>query len=81
MDGRPYRLEDYPHNRSLHKEEVIKNEEARLMRGDEKMIPISINSAPVYDSGGRMTHVVVENTDITDKMRRENALSGIYNVQ
>ena len=81
MDGRPYRLEDYPHNRSLRKEEVIKNEEARLMRSNEKMIPISINSAPVYDSGGRMTHVVVENTDITDKVRRENALSGIYNVQ
>ena len=81
MDGRPYRLEDYPHNRSLHNEEVIKNEEARLMRNDEKMIPISVNSGPIYDSSGRMTHVVVESTDITEKMRREDDLSGIYNIE
>ena len=76
MDGRPYKLEDYPHNRSLHHEEVIKNEEARLMRNDEKIITISINSAPIYDSAGRMTHVVVESTDMTDRMRCEDALSG-----
>lgn len=81
MDGRPYRLEDYPHNRSLHNKEVIKNEEARLLRSDEKMIPISVNCAPIYDSRGRMTHVVVENTDMTERMRCEDALSGIYNVQ
>jgi PAS domain-containing protein len=81
MDGRPYKLEDYPHNRSLHHEEVIKNEEARLMRNDEKIITISINSAPIYDSAGRMTHVVVESTDMTDRVRCEDALAGIYNVQ
>jgi PAS domain S-box-containing protein len=78
MVGQPYRLEEYPHNRSLHRGEVIRGEEARLLRSDETMIPVSVNSAPVYDGDGRMAYVVVENTDITEKERLEDASLGIY---
>ena len=81
IDGRPYELEDFPHNRSLHKGEVIKGEYARLLRSDNTTIPISVYSAPIYDSAGKMTHVVIENTDITELLRCENARSGLYGVR
>jgi PAS domain-containing protein len=78
MEGRPYRLEEYPHNRSLHKGEVIRGEKARLLRSDDTIISVAVNSAPIYDESGRMACVVVENTDITELERCKNALAGIY---
>lgn len=77
MNGRPYRLDDYPHNRTLRDGEVIRGEVARLLRSDDTMITISVNSAPIYDSQGRMVYVAIENTDLTELERCENALSGL----
>ncbi|HTX43523.1 MAG TPA: hypothetical protein VMC61_02250, partial [Methanocella sp.] len=78
MDGRPYRLEDYPHNRSLHKGEVIRGEKARLLRSDETTIMVMVNSAPIFDAEGKIAYVVVENTDLTELERCKNAMAGIF---
>lgn len=78
MDGRPYKLEDYPHNRSLHKGEVIRGEKARLLRSDDTTIMVMVNCGPVYDADGKMAYVVVENTDLTELERCKNAMAGIY---
>lgn len=78
IDGRPYKLEDYPHNRSLHKGEVIRGEKARLLRSDETTIMVMVNSGPIYDSEGKIAYVVVENTDLTELERCKNAMAGIY---
>jgi PAS domain-containing protein len=77
MNGRPYRLDDYPHNRTLRDGEVIRGEVARLLRSDDTMITVSVNSAPIYDSQGRMVYVAIENTDLTELESCENALSGL----
>jgi PAS domain S-box-containing protein len=73
-DGRSYTSDEWPLARSLQHGDTVVGEEIEIMRGDGTRGIISVNSAPVRDSGGRIIGGVVVNLDITDRKRVEKAL-------
>jgi len=73
-DGSPYLAEEHPLARSLLRRDVIKGEEMRYRRGDGTETFLSVNSAPIYDSEGRMVLLVVNFVDIGDRKESERAL-------
>jgi diguanylate cyclase (GGDEF)-like protein/PAS domain S-box-containing protein len=73
-DGSPYRNEDWPLFRSLFTGEMVKAEEVIYERGDETRIVLSINSAPIRDSQGRIIMAVSVFDDITGRKQAEEGL-------
>lgn len=73
-DGTPYEPEEYPGARSLVSGEVIKGEVIKYLRNDGKEAFFSLDSAPIRDSEGNVTLVVVTYIDITERRRADNAL-------
>jgi len=73
-DGSPYRPEEYPAARSLLSREIISGEETRYRRGDGTETFLSVDSAPIYDSDGRMVLTVVTFIDIAERKHAEEAL-------
>jgi PAS domain S-box-containing protein len=73
-DKSPYQPEEYPLARSLKSGEVIKAMEMRYRRGDGTETVLSVDSAPIYDSEGRMALAVVTFIDIAERRRAEEDL-------
>ncbi|MEW5803338.1 MAG: PAS domain S-box protein [bacterium] len=74
-DGRPYRGEEWPLGRSVLYGEVVIDEEADILRGDGTHGTISIRSAPIRDSEGKITAAVVIFNDITGRRQNEEMRS------
>ncbi len=70
-DGRPYRSEEWPLSRSLATGEAVYAEEIRCEQSDGSHIIISISSAPVRDSQGRIAIGVGVFHDITERKLAE----------
>jgi PAS domain S-box-containing protein len=73
-DGRPYRLKEMPLHRSLTMGEVVEDEEILLQPKDRGPVHLSVSSAPVRDTQGRIVAAVVTHFDITARKRTESAL-------
>lgn len=74
-DGRPYLPEEYPLARSVLYGETVIDEEADILRGDGSRGTISISSAPVRDSQGKIIAGVVVFNDITVQKQAEEMRS------
>ena len=70
-DGREYKAEEWPLARSIRSGEVVHNEEIRILRGDDTMGTVSVNSAPVFDDQGKIIAGVVIFFDISDRIQSE----------
>lgn len=66
-DGPEYAPLERPLARSILKGEIIKNEECRIVRGDGSRGLLSINSAPILDSDGKIVAGIAILSDITDR--------------
>jgi PAS domain S-box-containing protein len=66
-DGREYEPDERPLTRSLVRGEVVKDEECRIVRSDGTRGLVSINSAPIHDSEGRIVAAVAVLSDITER--------------
>jgi PAS domain S-box-containing protein len=73
-DGSPFHAEDYPMAHSLLSEEVVKGQEVRYRRGDASETVFSVDSAPIYDTEGRMVSAIATFIDIGERKLAENAL-------
>jgi len=73
-DGVPYRAEEHPAARSLLAGEIVKSEEIKYRLQDSTETYFSVNSAPIYDSEGRMVLTIVTFIDIAERRRAEAAL-------
>ena len=73
-DGRLYRTEEWPLSRSVATGEAVEAEEIECERADGTRIVLSISSAPVRDSDGRIDMGVGIFHDITERKRAEVAL-------
>jgi len=73
-DGLPYQAEEYPAARSLKAGEIVKSEEIKYRLEDATEAYFSVNSAPIYDSEGRMVLTIVTLIDIAERKRAEEAL-------
>ncbi len=73
-EGRIYDPEDIPVARSIRTGEVVTGEEINFLRGDGTWGLISMNSAPIYDSEGRVIDAIATFFDITESKKAENAL-------
>ncbi len=66
-DGPEYEFHEQPLTRSILTGEIVRNEECRIERGDGTPGQISISSAPVRDSRGKIVAGVAVMSDITDR--------------
>jgi PAS domain S-box-containing protein len=73
-DGRAYRKEEMPLWRSLHLGEAVMDEEYSLRHQNGPPIHVSVSSAPVRDSQGRIVAGVITYFDITARKQAETAL-------
>jgi PAS domain S-box-containing protein len=73
-DGLPYRADEYPAARSLLSGTTVRNEEIKYQLEDSTEAYLSVNSAPIYDSEGRMVLTIVTLIDIAERKRAEAAL-------
>ena len=73
-DGRPYGLDERPLVRALQRGELVSNEEIRFVRGDQSQGTMLTSAAPVRDREGRVIAAVATFTDITERLRAEEAL-------
>lgn len=73
-DGRLYRTEEWPVCRSMATGEIVEAEEIECERSDGSRITLSISSAPVLDSQGRIAIGVGVFHDITERKRTEQEL-------
>ncbi len=74
-DGRPYTPEEWPVNRSMSTGEVIHAEEIDYERGDGSPVTLSVNSAPIRDSDGKIRIGVVIFQDVTDQILTRERLA------
>lgn len=73
-DGSRYKAEDWPMARSLINGEVVKDEEISTIRGDGTPAIVSISSAPIRNSEGRIIAGVVTFSDITEQKQMQQTL-------
>ncbi len=78
-DGRPYAPQEWPLVRSLQNGEVIVNEEIEFQRGDGTRGWMSVNSAPIYDTGSRIVAAVMAFYDISERRQLIKELEGEVN--
>ncbi len=76
-DGRPYRTEDWPVSRSMATGEVVYAEEVECERKDGARITLSISSAPVRNSEGRIIIGVGIFHDITERKQMIAAIESL----
>jgi PAS domain S-box-containing protein len=67
-DGTPYERDERPVLRSLRRGEVVADEHMRLVRDDGTVVSLSVNSAPVTGSDGRVIAAVVVFQDVTERL-------------
>jgi len=70
-DGQTYQPQEWPLARSITSGEMVTNEEVEILRGDGTRGAVSINSAPIRDSEGRIVAGVVTFFDITERKQVE----------
>ncbi len=73
-DGRPYRTEEWPIMRSMNTGEVVNVEEIECERSDGARIVLSMSSAPIRDSQGKIVMGVGIFHDVTGRKRAEEEL-------
>jgi PAS domain S-box-containing protein len=73
-DGRPYPKEECPIYAALHDGAVHGSSTEVFWRKDGTSFPVEYSSSPVYEQG-RLTGTVITFTDITGRMRAEEALT------
>ena len=73
-NGLPYQAEEYPAARALMSGKIVKSEEIKYRLEDSTDAYFSVNSAPIYDSEGRMVSTIVTFIDIAERKRAEAAL-------
>ncbi|HEX8087286.1 MAG TPA: PAS domain S-box protein, partial [Blastocatellia bacterium] len=67
MDGRRYRLEEWPMWRSINKGEVVYNEEIKMKREDGSWGIFNTSSSPIRNSSGQIVAGVVTFYDTTEE--------------
>ena len=70
-DGRPYEPEEWPLVRSLRDGEIVRDEEAEIVRGDRSRGTISISSTPVRSADGTIAAAVATIIDISRRREAE----------
>jgi signal transduction histidine kinase len=73
IDGTPCDVDDRPIMRSLHKGEIVVGEQMLLPVGNEQMIPVLVNSAPLRSAAGEILGVVAsfENISAIKELERQ----------
>jgi signal transduction histidine kinase len=71
-DGRAYRAHEYPTARSLSSGEVVKSETVFYPRSGSGLAHLSVNSAPIRSSEGRIIAAVSVFQDISELKRAES---------
>ena len=71
-DGNP--VEDFIFEQVLATGEAVYGVERQFTRPDEQQIWISMNAAPIYDSSGNVTSVVLTVEDITERKEQQGRL-------
>jgi signal transduction histidine kinase/PAS domain-containing protein len=79
-DGRSYEPEEWPLARSIHRGEVIQDEEIIFKRGDASYGVMSVASAPVHDQDGQITAGVATFSDISQRRQAETLRLGQLRV-
>jgi PAS domain S-box-containing protein len=74
-NGLPYRNEEWPLFRSINTGEMVWAEEISCVRDDGSRFALSINSAPIRDSNGKIVMGVAVFDDITERKQNEEHLS------
>jgi PAS domain S-box-containing protein len=75
-DGREYQTRELPLARSIASGEIVKDEECMVLRGDGTRGVMSVSSAPIRDSGGKIVAAVAVFRDITERKREEALHNG-----
>lgn len=73
-DGRAYRVKEMPLHRSLTLGEVVEDEEFLLQPENRAPVHLSVSSAPVRDTEGRIIAAVVTHSDITARQAAEQEI-------
>ena len=74
LNGESYRTQELPGARSLHRGEVITDEEMMITRGDGSEAIILSSSSPLRDGQGDITGAVITFYDVTARRRMERAM-------
>ncbi|MEQ8199345.1 MAG: PAS domain-containing sensor histidine kinase, partial [Clostridiaceae bacterium] len=74
LDGTPYLPEDIPLNRSLKMGKVIRNKEMIMENSNGIRTPVSVSSAPLFNSCGIITKAIVIFEDISEHKQMEYKL-------
>ena len=74
VDGRPYRIEDYPTIRAMRSGRAIEREAMIYHRPDGSTALFEVSSAPVPDAEGAVVAVVTAMVDVTASRETEAAL-------
>jgi PAS domain S-box-containing protein len=72
VDGTPYPNDRAPLSRALSGEHAS-IDDAVIQVGD-RMVPVEVSAAPVYDASGRIAYAIATFSDITERRRSEAAL-------
>ena len=73
-DGRPLEIDEHPLARAVARGEIVRNEEYRYMRPDDKETWIRSSAAPVRDKQQRIVAGVLVFSDIDEQKHAEEAL-------
>ena len=78
-DGRPYRPEEYPGWRALHRGETGLAKPMLTRRSpDNRLVDIEVSAGPVRDAEGRIIAAVVVTFDVSERRATERALVRAY---
>lgn len=70
-EGKAYESQDWPLSRTIMNGEIVKGEEINFIREDGTAIVIKVNSAPIYDSEGKVIAGIASFYDITTLLQAE----------
>jgi PAS domain S-box-containing protein len=79
-DGRPYRPDDWPLQRSIAAGETVRDEEIDLARGDGTRGTISVSAMPIRREDGEVVAAVATVNDITRRREAENLRDAFIGV-
>jgi PAS domain S-box-containing protein len=74
LDGTPFPLEEMPVSYSLKFGEKVQGVEMIIERNDGKQIPVTVNSAPIFDAEGKITTAIVIFQDIVEQKKNNRKL-------
>ena len=73
-DGRPFPYDRHPFTQTLQTGEPKRDVVMGIIRPDEVLVWISINTQPIRDGGGKVLAVVSSFTDVTHRLKADKAL-------